>query len=178
VPEDRDGVTKFQHRAKISSILIRNKVAPTAARLWEAIWRLSASNHRKSRSCYECHPPGRSKTLRTAWPDFVDQFRQLRKASLNSSSSFPSQSQKKNPPGESGGLQHLMESFGKQPIEQSSLTSKSPMRIRTYRDQTFSRHFDLIGGRDHPWSIDLVSLAVSILLVVGFVCALLAQLVH
>jgi hypothetical protein len=52
------------------------------------------------------------------------------------------------------------------------------MRFRTYRDRTFSRHFDLIGGRDHPWSIDLVSLAVSILLVVGFVCALLAKLVH
>ena len=38
------------------------------------------------------------------------------------------------------------------------------MRIQTYRDQTFSRHFDLIGGVLHPWSIDLVSLAASSLL--------------
>ena len=31
-PHDRDGVTKFQHRRKISSILIRNTVVPTAVR--------------------------------------------------------------------------------------------------------------------------------------------------
>lgn len=52
------------------------------------------------------------------------------------------------------------------------------MRLRTYRDRTFSRHFDLISGDGHPWCIDLVALAVSILLVVGFICALLAKLVH
>jgi hypothetical protein len=52
------------------------------------------------------------------------------------------------------------------------------MRIRTYRDQTFARHLDLTGGDVHPWSIDLVSVASSSLLVVGFVCALLTQLVH
>jgi len=52
------------------------------------------------------------------------------------------------------------------------------MRVRTYRDQAFSRHFDLVGGADHPWSIDLVSLAASALLVVGFISALLAQLIH
>jgi hypothetical protein len=46
-------------------------------------------------------------------PDFVDRFRQLRKASLNNNS-FPSrQSQKKNPPGKSSGLQGVVESFGK-----------------------------------------------------------------
>jgi hypothetical protein len=52
------------------------------------------------------------------------------------------------------------------------------MRIQTYRDQTFSRHFDLIGGVLHPWSIDLVSLAASSLLVVGFACAFLTHMVH
>jgi hypothetical protein len=52
------------------------------------------------------------------------------------------------------------------------------MRIRTYRDEAYSRHFDLTGGGAHPWSIDLVSLSASSLLVGGFVCALLAQLVH
>jgi hypothetical protein len=52
------------------------------------------------------------------------------------------------------------------------------MRIQTYRDQTFSRQFDLIGGVLHPWSIDLVSLAASSLLVVAFACAFFAQMVH
>jgi uncharacterized membrane protein len=47
------------------------------------------------------------------------------------------------------------------------------MRIRTYRDQTFSRHFDLICGGEHPTSIDLVSVTVSGMLVVGFACALM-----
>jgi hypothetical protein len=50
------------------------------------------------------------------------------------------------------------------------------MRIRTYRDQTYARHFDLIGGGAVPWSVDLVSLTASTLLVMGFLCALWAQL--
>jgi hypothetical protein len=52
------------------------------------------------------------------------------------------------------------------------------MRVRTYGDQAFSRDFDLVGGADHPWSIDLVSLGASGLLVVGFISALLAQLIN
>ena len=52
------------------------------------------------------------------------------------------------------------------------------MRFRTYRDQTYSRHLDLIGGGIHPWSIDLVSLLASGLLVAGLVCALLVPLVR
>jgi hypothetical protein len=52
------------------------------------------------------------------------------------------------------------------------------MRFQTYRDQSRSRHFDLIGGRGHPWQIDLVSVTAAALLMVGFACALLAQLVH
>lgn len=52
------------------------------------------------------------------------------------------------------------------------------MRIQTYRDQSRCRHFDLIGGDVHPWSIDLVSLGASGLLLVGFACAILAQLIH
>ena len=31
------------------------------------------------------------------------------------------------------------------------------MRLHSYRDESHSRHFDLIGGGGHPWSIDLVS---------------------
>ena len=52
------------------------------------------------------------------------------------------------------------------------------MRIRTYRDETYSRHFDLIGGGGHPWSVDLVAITASGILVLGFACALLALLVH
>jgi hypothetical protein len=52
------------------------------------------------------------------------------------------------------------------------------MRIRTYRDEAYSRHFDLIGGGAHPWTLDLISLSAASLLVSGFVCALLAHLVH
>jgi hypothetical protein len=52
------------------------------------------------------------------------------------------------------------------------------MRLQTYRDESHSRHFDLTGGGAHPWSIDLVSVAASGILVVGFVCALAAQWVH
>ena len=52
------------------------------------------------------------------------------------------------------------------------------MRLHSYRDETYSRHFDLIGGGDHPWSIDLVSVAASGILVVGFVCALIVHWVR
>ncbi len=52
------------------------------------------------------------------------------------------------------------------------------MRLRTYRDESHSRHFDLIGGGNHPWSIDLVSVAASVILVVGFACALVAHWVR
>lgn len=48
------------------------------------------------------------------------------------------------------------------------------MRLQTYRDESHSRHLDLVGGVVHPWSIDLISVAASGLLLVGFACALLA----
>jgi hypothetical protein len=53
------------------------------------------------------------------------------------------------------------------------------MRLQTYRDESRSRHFDLTGGRGrHPWSIDLVTVTASGILVVGFACALVALWVH
>ena len=52
------------------------------------------------------------------------------------------------------------------------------MRLQTHRDESRSRHFDLTGGGDHPWSIDLVAATASGILVVGFVGALLALWVH
>src|SRR6476659_2896866 len=35
--------------------------------------------------------------------------------------------------------------------------SAAAMRLHSYRDESHSRHFDLIGGGGRPWSIDLVS---------------------
>ena len=63
------------------------------------------------------------------------------------------------------------------------------MRLHSYRDESHSRHFDLIGEDDHlrfdligeddhPWSIDLVSVTAAGILVVGFACALMAHWVH
>jgi hypothetical protein len=52
------------------------------------------------------------------------------------------------------------------------------MRVHTYRDEDRSRHFDLIGGAGHPWTIDLVAVTAAAMLVVGFVCAVVALWVH
>jgi hypothetical protein len=41
------------------------------------------------------------------------------------------------------------------------------MRIQTLRDQSRSRHFDLISGAVRPRSIDLVSVAASGILLAG-----------
>ena len=46
------------------------------------------------------------------------------------------------------------------------------MRLQTYRDETRSRHFDLIG------SIDLVAVLASGILVLGFAGAVAAILSH
>lgn len=51
------------------------------------------------------------------------------------------------------------------------------MHLHTYRDESRSRHLDLIGGRSHPWSIDLIAVAAAGLLLVGFACAVAATLV-
>jgi hypothetical protein len=47
------------------------------------------------------------------------------------------------------------------------------MRLQTYRDESRSRHFDLIFGGERPRSIDLVLVTTSGMLVVGFACALM-----
>jgi hypothetical protein len=52
------------------------------------------------------------------------------------------------------------------------------MRLHSYRDESQSRHFDLIGEGGDPWSIDLVSVTASGVLVVGFARALMAHWVH
>ncbi len=47
------------------------------------------------------------------------------------------------------------------------------MHLQTYRDESRSRHFDLICGRERPRSIDLVLVTTAGMLVVGFACALI-----
>jgi hypothetical protein len=46
------------------------------------------------------------------------------------------------------------------------------MHLRTYRDESHCRHFDLISEGKRPRTIDLVSVVMSGMLVMGFVCAL------
>ena len=52
------------------------------------------------------------------------------------------------------------------------------MRVHTYRDEGRSRHFDLVGRGDHPWTIDLVTVTAAAMLVVGFACAVVALWIH
>ena len=63
----------------------------------------------------------------------------------------------------------------KRPMVPLRMRSAAAMHLRSYRDESYSRHFDLIGGGGHPWSIDLVSVTASSILVVGFACALIAH---
>jgi hypothetical protein len=46
------------------------------------------------------------------------------------------------------------------------------MRIQTYRDESLSRHFDLIYGGAKARSIDLVSVTTASMLLASFACAL------
>jgi hypothetical protein len=50
------------------------------------------------------------------------------------------------------------------------------MRLHSHIDEDRSRH--PIGGRGLPWSIDLITATTSVLLLVGFGCALLAVWIH
>jgi hypothetical protein len=52
------------------------------------------------------------------------------------------------------------------------------MRLQTYRDETRARHFHLVGGGGHPWSVDLVAITASGILVLGFACAFVALLIR
>ena len=52
------------------------------------------------------------------------------------------------------------------------------MRLHSYMDENRSRHLDLIGGKHHPWSIDLVAVIASAILLMGFACAIAVLWVH
>jgi hypothetical protein len=63
----RHGVIRFQHRRNISSILFRNTLAPTVIRTAPGNYlEIEGVKSQKIRSCYEYHPLGRSKKVRTA----------------------------------------------------------------------------------------------------------------
>ena len=49
------------------------------------------------------------------------------------------------------------------------------MHLHTYRDESRSRHFDLISEGKSPRSIDLVVAITSGILVGGFACALMGS---
>jgi hypothetical protein len=49
------------------------------------------------------------------------------------------------------------------------------MHLHTYRDEHRSHHLDLVGNH---WSIDLVVISFTVLLVGGFACAVVAILVR
>jgi hypothetical protein len=51
------------------------------------------------------------------------------------------------------------------------------MRLHAYRDENRSGHVELLGGGDHPWTIDLVTVIASVILVAGFAGALVARLI-
>jgi hypothetical protein len=51
------------------------------------------------------------------------------------------------------------------------------MRLHAYRDENRSSHVELVGGGDHPWTVDLVTMIVAVILVAGFAGALVARLV-
>jgi hypothetical protein len=53
-----------------------------------------------------------------------------------------------------------------------SHTRIAAMRIQTYRDESRSRHFDLIYGGAKARSIDLVSVTTAGTLLASFACAL------
>jgi hypothetical protein len=55
---------------------------------------------------------------------------------------------------------------------------EAAIHLQTFRDESRSRHLDLIGGRGHPWSIDLVAVIASGILLMGFACAVAALWVH
>jgi hypothetical protein len=59
-----------------------------------------------------------------------------------------------------------------------ALSRSAAMHLHTHRDESRSGHLDLIGGRGNPWSIDLVAVTASGILLMGFACAVAALLVH
>ena len=66
-PADRQGVIGFQHRRKISSILIRNTLVPLAIRTAPgSCLGIEGVKSPNTRSRYEYRPPGLAKKVRTA----------------------------------------------------------------------------------------------------------------
>jgi hypothetical protein len=71
-------------------------------------------------------------------------------------------------------LGELGNCFGSRRLNDVPTAQEAAMHLHTYRDESRSRHFDLIGAGGHPWSIDLVAVTAAGLLVGGFACAVVA----
>jgi hypothetical protein len=56
--------------------------------------------------------------------------------------------------------------------------SEAAVCIFTCIETIRSGHFDLVREGDHPWTIDLVTVTATAILVVGFASALVAHLVR
>jgi hypothetical protein len=56
-------------------------------------------------------------------------------------------------------------------------TEAAAMHLHIYRDERRSGHIDLVGGGEHPWTIDLVTAIVAAMILAGFAVALAAHLV-
>ncbi len=52
------------------------------------------------------------------------------------------------------------------------------MHLHIYRDESRSGHVDLVGEGDHPWSIDLVTLIIAVMMSLGFGAALATHLLY
>jgi hypothetical protein len=52
---------------------------------------------------------------------------------------------------------------------------RAAMHLHTYRDESRSRHIDLIG---HHWSIDVVTVTAASILILGFASAVAAMLIR
>jgi hypothetical protein len=51
------------------------------------------------------------------------------------------------------------------------------MHLHIYRDESHSGHVDLVGEGEHPWSIDLITVAAAAIMLVGSAAALAAHFV-
>jgi hypothetical protein len=69
-------------------------------------------------------------------------------------------------------------SKGVRPGTIHSVERWEPMRLHSYMDENRSRHIDLIGGRSRRWSIDVIAVIASGILLMGFACAVAALWVH
>jgi hypothetical protein len=67
--------------------------------------------------------------------------------------------------------------FGHGGLIAGAVRGESCMHLHIYRDESRSRHIDLISGGERPRSFDLVLAITSGILLVGFACAVIVPFV-